>query len=148
MPPSEPNHPSPRILVDEAETLRAGRDLAERLRPGDVVALAGDLGAGKTHLCKGISAGLGAHENVTSPTFALVQEYPSGRLPLYHFDFYRIESPGELLALGWDDYLDRDGVILVEWADRFPELIPGHAQWWRLETVAPGQRRLSPIERP
>ncbi len=106
------------------EMIAAGRDLAPTLHPGDVVALSGDLGAGKTHFSKGVVEGLGGNDEVTSPTFSLVHEYLSGRLPVFHFDFYRLESEGELLALGWDDYLDERGVILAEWASKFPEILP------------------------
>ncbi len=104
----------------------AGVAFAATLQGGDVVALNGDLGAGKTHFSKGLVAGLGAAESVTSPTFSLVQEYLSGRLPVFHFDFYRLDSAGELISLGWDDYLDEGGVIIAEWADKFPEILPHH----------------------
>ncbi len=79
----------------------------------------GDLGAGKTHATKGIVAGLGSSMDVSSPTFTLVHEYTGGRLPAYHFDFYRLDSAAELPGIGWDDYLDANGVIIVEWADKF-----------------------------
>jgi tRNA threonylcarbamoyladenosine biosynthesis protein TsaE len=93
------------------------------------VALCGQLGAGKTHFSKGIVAGLGASEAVTSPTFSLVNEYRSGRLRVFHFDFYRLEEASELVAIGWDDYLEEDGVVIVEWADKFPELLPEETIW-------------------
>ncbi|MDF1740207.1 MAG: tRNA (adenosine(37)-N6)-threonylcarbamoyltransferase complex ATPase subunit type 1 TsaE [Verrucomicrobiales bacterium] len=109
----------------EEEMIAAGRAFSESLEAGDVVALVGDLGAGKTHFSKGVVSGLGAKGEVTSPTFSLVHEYPGGRLPVFHFDFYRIDSPEELIRIGWDEYLDEDGIILVEWADKFPELLPG-----------------------
>lgn len=109
---------------DEAEMIAAGEALAEELSAGDVVALCGQLGAGKTHFTKGIVSGVGAGETVTSPTFALVNEYRTGRLPVFHFDFYRLDEAEELLAIGWDDYLDEAGVVIVEWADKFPELLP------------------------
>ncbi|MCL4152155.1 UNVERIFIED_CONTAM: hypothetical protein GTU68_060906 [Idotea baltica] len=108
----------------EEEMIAAGLAFSESLESGDVVALVGDLGAGKTHFSKGIVSGLGADADVTSPTFSLVHEYPDGRLPVFHFDFYRIDSPDELVRLGWDEFLDEDGVILVEWADKFPDLLP------------------------
>lgn len=107
--------------------IEIGRAFASTLEPGSVIALEGDLGAGKTHFCKGVAEGLGAAEEVTSPTFALVQEYRSGRLPVFHFDWYRIESETELIRLGWDDYLDEAGVALVEWAAKFPSLLPADA---------------------
>ena len=103
---------------------KMGRAAAAGVRPGDVIALIGGLGAGKTHWTKGLVAGLGSPADVTSPTFGLVHEYPGGRLPVFHLDFYRLESADELIALGWDEYLDADGVIIAEWGDKFPELLP------------------------
>jgi tRNA threonylcarbamoyladenosine biosynthesis protein TsaE len=111
------------------ETIAAGRARGERARRGDVFALTGDLGAGKTQFVKGFVAGLGSRAEVTSPTFVLVHEYTDGRLPVYHFDFYRIENHEALLRLGFDDYIFGDGVSLIEWADRYSDLIPEHAQW-------------------
>lgn len=108
----------------EQEMIAAGVAFSGSLERGDVVALVGDLGAGKTHFSKGVVLGFGVKADVTSPTFSLVHEYPGGRLPIFHFDFYRIDSPDELIRLGWDEYLDEDGIILVEWADKFPELLP------------------------
>ena len=101
-----------------------GRAAAAQVRPGDVIALIGGLGAGKTHWTKGLVAGLGSAAEVTSPTFGLVHEYPGGRLPVFHLDFYRLENAGELIALGWDEYLEADGVIIAEWGDKFPDLLP------------------------
>lgn len=129
-----------RIVENIEEMNLLGREIAAGLEAGDVVALCGDLGAGKTHLCKAIVAGLGAGETVTSPTFTLVHEYGTGRLPVSHFDFYRAEQPEEIVALGWDDYLDRGDVILVEWADKFPELFPEHTTWVQLTVAGPCQR--------
>lgn len=104
--------------------IAAGADLGASLEAGSVVALCGDLGAGKTHFSKGIVSGIGADDAVSSPTFSLVNEYRSGRLPVFHFDFYRLESADELIQIGWDDYLDEEGVVIVEWADKFPGLLP------------------------
>ena len=126
--------------ADEAKMMEAGRRFAETLIPGDVVALNGDLGAGKTHFSKGLVAGLGALEVVTSPTFALVQEYRSGRLPVFHFDWYRIESADELIRLGWDDYLDEEGIVVVEWAEKFPELLPTSVIHLEFAVAADGLR--------
>ena len=120
--------------------MAAGEALAAGLRAGDVVALSGGLGAGKTHFTKGLVRGLGGDDTVTSPTFTLVHEYPSGRLPVFHFDFYRMEREGEVTAIGWDEYLDAGGVCVVEWADRFPALLPAHTQWWALEAESDGRR--------
>jgi tRNA threonylcarbamoyladenosine biosynthesis protein TsaE len=117
------------------------------LRSGDVIALDGDLGAGKTHFCKGLVAGLGSGDAVTSPTFALVQEYRGGRLPVFHFDWYRLESPTELDRLGWDEYLDEEGVAVVEWAGKFPGFLPPSAI--RLQfTIETDGGRLVAVSRP
>lgn len=129
------------------EMVEAGRRFAAALRSGDVIALDGDLGAGKTQFCKGLAAGLGATEDVTSPTFALVQEYRSGRLPLHHFDWYRLESADELHALGWDDYLDEEGIVVVEWAEKFPAMLPRSSIRLRFETDSSGIRRIA-VTRP
>lgn len=100
-----------------ARTRRLGALLGALLRPGDVVLLEGPLGAGKTALTQGIGVGLGVAETINSPTFTLLKEY-TGRLPLYHFDLYRIEDPEELFTLGFEDYFGGEGVCVVEWADR------------------------------
>jgi tRNA threonylcarbamoyladenosine biosynthesis protein TsaE len=100
-----------------AETQRLGERIGRQLRAGDVVLLTGDLGAGKTALAQGIGRGLGVTQTINSPTFTILKEY-EGRLPLYHFDLYRIDDPDELLALGFDRYFEGDGVCVVEWAER------------------------------
>ncbi len=116
------------IISNSAEeTAAAGAACADRARAGEVFALIGEVGAGKTQFVKGFVAGIGSEATVTSSTFTLVHEYEGGRLPVYHFDFYRLEAAAELARLGFDDYLARDGVCLIEWADRFPELIPADA---------------------
>ncbi len=104
------------------QTAAAGAEWAGRAQVGDVIGLIGDLGAGKTQFVKGFVAALGSDAAVTSPTFTLVHEYLGGRLPVYHFDFYRLDSPDAVLRLGFDEYANGDGVCLIEWADRFPEL--------------------------
>lgn len=134
------------LLMTPEDTYRAGVRLGEQLGPGDVVGLTGTLGAGKTHFTKGIVAGLGSADPVTSPTFGLVHEYYSGRLPVYHFDFYRIGSISELADLGWDDYLEQEGVVIVEWADLYAGVLPEHAQWWRLDHEKSGGRRLQRLQ--
>ena len=133
------------FLPDAAATIAAGAALAASLRAGDVIALTGGLGAGKTHLSKGLIHGLGSAAEVTSPTFSLVHEFRDARLPAFHFDFYRMRSEAEVIALGWDDYLDSGGVCIVEWADLFPSLLPAHTRWLTLEP-RDGARLLS--ERP
>jgi tRNA threonylcarbamoyladenosine biosynthesis protein TsaE len=129
------------IISNSAEeTFRAGMDAAASARPGEIFALVGDLGAGKTHWVKGLAAGLGSEAAVTSPTFTLVHEYTGGRMPLYHFDCYRIETPEELLGIGLDEYMDGRAVLAIEWADKFPALLPAAARWVRF-TIGPGDRR-------
>lgn len=139
--------PLPRFLPDREGTLALGAEISGLLGPGDVLALVGDLGAGKTTLTQGLMNGLGYHEAVTSPTFSLVQEYRGGSLEVFHFDFYRVEDEHELLELGWDDYLDRGGVVIVEWPGRFPELLPKGALWLELSHERDG-RRVRVIEAP
>ncbi len=127
-------------LPDTEATIVAGESFAARLRPGDVVALSGGLGAGKTHFTKGIVRGLSCGAEVTSPTFSLVHEYRGGRLPVFHFDFYRMQSEAEILAMGWDDYLESDGVCVVEWASLFPALLPLHTCWLCLQPTGEGRQ--------
>ena len=132
------------ILQSVEETVALGKTLGTTLRRGDVLALCGGLGAGKTHFVKGIAAGLGAASGVTSPTFTLIHEYPGGRLPLYHFDFYRLENEDEALRIGLDEYLDGDGVTAIEWADKFPALLPPHTRWLHFTTREDGAREVRP----
>jgi tRNA threonylcarbamoyladenosine biosynthesis protein TsaE len=115
------------------ETIAAGRNCGRSARQGDVFALTGDLGAGKTQFVKGFVAGLGSSAEVASPTFVLVHEYEDGRLPVYHFDFYRLDNSEAVLRLGFDDYVFGDGVSLIEWADRYSDLIPKEAKWLSFE---------------
>ncbi|MDA7519312.1 tRNA (adenosine(37)-N6)-threonylcarbamoyltransferase complex ATPase subunit type 1 TsaE [bacterium] len=131
----------PLHLSDLAATHAAGAALVGELEPGGVVALVGDLGAGKTSLVQGLVKALGGGE-VTSPTFSLVQEYGGGELEVYHFDFYRIEHEHELIELGWDDYLERGGIVVVEWPTLFPELLPKGTRWLKM-SHADGGRVLS-----
>lgn len=108
----------------EKETWELGRRLAETARPGSIFSLNGDLGVGKTVLTKGMAAGLGITEPVSSPTFTIVQVYEEGRLPFYHFDVYRIADPQEMDEIGYEDYFFGEGVCLVEWAGLIEELMP------------------------
>ena len=107
------------------ETQALGQRLAKRLLPGDVIAYFGDLGAGKTALTRGIAQGLGVTDLVTSPTYTIVNEYLTGRIPLFHFDMYRLGSSDELFDIGWEDYLDRGGVCAVEWSENVTEAMEG-----------------------
>ena len=124
------------------ETIAFGRKLAATLNSGAIVALAGDLGAGKTQLVKGIASGLGVAQEVTSPTFTLIHEYPGGKFPLYHIDLYRLDSPDEVLKIGLDEYLDSRGVTVIEWADKFAGLIPAEARWVRLRALEGDMREI------
>lgn len=137
------------ILKSVEETLAFGRRLGEAAGPGSVIALCGGLGAGKTHLSKGILTGLGGDPaEVSSPTFSLTQEYRTGRLPVWHFDFYRMNSADEVLAIGWDEYLESGGVCIVEWADLFPALLPPETAWWQLELLTESIRKATLIPPP
>ena len=109
------------------ETFGIGVQLAREARPGDIYTLEGDLGVGKTIFTKGMAKGLGIEEPVTSPTFTILQEYESGRLPLYHFDVYRIGDPEEMDEIGYEDYFFGQGICLIEWAGLIRELIPDEA---------------------
>ena len=115
-----------------AQTEALAASLAKAAKPGDVYALIGGLGAGKTAFAKAFASGLSVKEIVNSPTFTILQEYDSGRLPLYHFDMYRIGAPEETEEIGFDDYLYGDGVCLIEWADRVEELLP---ERWKKITI-------------
>lgn len=126
------NRSFPALLADAEATWSLGREMGRDVKAGEVIALVGDLGAGKTTLTQGLMQGLGYEEEVTSPTFSLVQEYRGGRLEVFHFDFYRVEDEHELLDLGWDDYLDRNGLIIVEWPNLHPALLPMNTRWLKL----------------
>jgi len=117
------------ISNSPAETEAIGRQIAEEIGVGSVLALKGDLGSGKTLFVKGVVNGLGSSADVTSPTFTILHEYRGGRLPVYHFDLFRVENPQALARLGLDDYFFGDGISVIEWADRFPEFVPEQARW-------------------
>jgi tRNA threonylcarbamoyladenosine biosynthesis protein TsaE len=133
-------------LAAADDTVAWGRALAQTLRAGDVVALMGNLGAGKTHATKGIVAGLGSPADVSSPTFTLVHEYAGGSVPAYHFDFYRMDSASEVLNIGWDDYLDAGGIVIIEWADKFPEIVPANARWFRFIILEDDTRSVEEVQ--
>ncbi len=111
------------VTNSERETEELGARLARRLEPGAVVAFTGDLGAGKTAFTRGLARGLGVPDRVTSPTFTIVNEYEGGRLPLFHFDMYRLVSSEELFDIGWEDYLVRGGVCAVEWSENVSDAL-------------------------
>ena len=134
------------ISNSPVETETIGRQLAKDADAGSVVALRGELGSGKTLFTKGLVAGLGSTATVTSPTFTIVHEYRGGRLPVYHFDFFRLENRESVARLGLDDYFFGDGVSVVEWADRFPDLIPEQARWISLEIESERQRIITLLD--
>ena len=115
------------VIKNEEETKKFGEKLCEKLTAGSIVALTGDLGTGKTTLTKAIAAGLGVTDVITSPTFNIVKQYDSGRLPLYHFDVYRIGDVDEMYEIGYEEYFFGDGVCVIEWADLIEEIIPDDA---------------------
>lgn len=106
------------------DTTKLGIKLGQLLNNGDIICLTGDLGTGKTHITKGIAQGLGITDNITSPTFTIVNEYDSGRLKLNHFDVYRVSDPDEICAIGFDDYIFSDAVSIIEWANYIEEILP------------------------
>ena len=120
-------------IKNEEETRRFGLDLAHELKAGDVVALIGDLRTGKTALARYIAEGLGITARVNSPTFTIVKEYRESRLPLFHFDVYRVSDPDELFNIGADEYFYGDGVCVVEWADLIEELLPEDTRYIYIE---------------
>ena len=105
------------------QTEEVGEKLAKALKPGAVIAYKGDLGAGKTAFTRGLARGLGADEQVTSPTYTIVNEYLSGRMPLFHFDMYRLSCSDDLFDIGWEDYLERNGVCAVEWSENVADAL-------------------------
>ena len=113
----------------EQETFALGEKIGQEAKPGDIYALLGDLGVGKTVFTKGFAKGLGIEEHVNSPTFTILQVYDEGRLPLYHFDVYRIGDPEEMDEIGYEDYFFGEGVCLVEWSSQIEELIPEDTKW-------------------
>jgi len=125
------------------ETVAAGRALAGRLAPGATVALSGDLGAGKTHFVRGLVAGWGGTEEATSPTFTLVHEYATPRGPVFHLDLYRTESADDVWAAAHDELAGDGGLVVIEWADRFPALIPPHAFRVTIDHHGEGRRRIT-----
>jgi tRNA threonylcarbamoyladenosine biosynthesis protein TsaE len=147
-----------RISHSPAETQALGEEWGRQAQRRLVIGLCGDLGAGKTQLVKGLARGLGITTRVHSPTFALVNVYPGGRLPLFHLDLYRLETPAQIVAAGLEEYLDPAGVAVIEWAeklkrvpgaegraariqDRGPVSSPGRWRWVRIETVSEMERR-------
>lgn len=134
------------VLKTEEDTRRLGARLADSARAGDVIALTGDLGLGKTTLTKAIGAGLGVQEEITSPTFTIMVPYESGRLPLYHFDLYRVHGEEELFEIGLMEHLNAKGLCVIEWADLAEDLLPPGTLWVRLSWDAAGKERICTVE--
>lgn len=124
------------------ETLAFGRRLGRGLKPGCVVALCGPVGAGKTHLVRGLVEGLGGSGETASPTFALIHEYPTPAAVVMHFDLYRMRSAAEVFEAGFDELHDARAVVVLEWADKFPEIVPPGASWVKLVPVDETTRRI------
>jgi tRNA threonylcarbamoyladenosine biosynthesis protein TsaE len=131
------------ISNSPVETEAIARQFANELNVGSILALEGELGSGKTQFTKGIVAGLESSAPVTSPTFTIIHEYPGGRLPVYHFDFFRLEDRQSVARLGLDDYFFGDGVSVIEWAGRFPEFIPEQARWILFELKSENVRTIT-----
>lgn len=134
-------------IKSEEETRALGFLIAKDIEAGDVIALLGDLGTGKTALTRYIAKGLGVTENINSPTFTIVKEYRSGRLPLYHYDVYRLGDGNDLLDIGAEEYLEGDGVCIIEWADIVADVLPDDAIIIKLEYGDKESERIVTIER-
>ena len=130
------------ITNSPEETEKIGAALGKILKPGTILAYEGDLGAGKTAFTRGLARGLGATDMVTSPTYTIVNEYLSGRMPLFHFDMYRLASSDDLWDIGWEDYLDRGGVCAVEWSENTADAMDG-AIHIRIEKIGDESRRIT-----
>jgi tRNA threonylcarbamoyladenosine biosynthesis protein TsaE len=130
------------ITNSPVETEAVGAALGQKLKPGTILAYRGDLGAGKTAFTRGLAKGLGCDEIVTSPTYTIVNEYLSGRLPLFHFDMYRLGSSDDLWDIGWEDYLDRGGVCAVEWSENVDDAMED-AVFVTIEKLGAEHRRIT-----
>lgn len=130
------------ITDSPRQTEAVGAALAGQLHPGDIIAYEGDLGAGKTAFTRGLARGLGIDDAVTSPTYTIVNEYLSGKMPLFHFDMYRLGSADELFDIGWEDYLERGGVCAVEWSENVAEAMDGAIRV-RIDRLGEEHRRIT-----
>jgi tRNA threonylcarbamoyladenosine biosynthesis protein TsaE len=135
-----------RYSENERDTEALGAALAQRLAPGSVVAFTGDLGAGKTAFVRGMARGLGIPARVTSPTFTIVNEYEGGRLPLFHFDMYRLSSSEELFDIGWEDFLRRGGICAVEWSENITDALEGDTIWVDIRRGQTDQQRIITVK--
>ncbi len=134
------------VLKKLEDTLALGKRIADGLRPGSVVALTGPLGAGKTALTQAIARGLGVTERLASPTFTVLMEYTSGRIPMCHFDVYRVYDPDELFEIGFEEYLNGDWVCVIEWADLIEDILPPDTLWISLDYGDGEDERICEIE--
>ena len=134
------------VMENEKDTRDYGLQLAKAVKPGEVIALIGDLGTGKTALSKCIAQGLGVAEPIVSPTFTIVNEYHSGRMPLYHFDVYRLNDAEEMYDLGYEEYFFGQGLCIIEWADKIMDLIPEGSRIIRIEYGSTPDSRIYHIE--
>ena len=130
------------ITNSPVETEAVAEKLGKQLQPGTVLAYLGDLGAGKTAFTRGLARGLGATDMVTSPTYTIVNEYLSGRMPLFHFDMYRLASSDDLWDIGWEDYLERGGVCAVEWSENVADAME-NVITVRIEKMGEDSRRIT-----
>lgn len=133
------------ITHSEKETEQFASEFAKKLSAGSVVAFEGDLGAGKTAFVRGMAKALGCDKNVSSPTFAIVNEY-DGALPVFHFDMYRIETLGELYSIGFFEYLERGGVCAIEWSENIYSALPDNSIFVNIEKISENERRISVTE--
>ena len=130
------------VTTSPEQTEQIGAALGKILTPGTILAYEGDLGAGKTAFTRGLARGLGCSDIVTSPTYTIVNEYLSGRLPLFHFDMYRLRSADDLFDIGWEDYLDRGGICAVEWSENVSDAMT-NAVRIRIEKTGDDSRRIT-----
>lgn len=132
------------ITKNVEETMIIGERMGKSVEKGTTVCLTGDLGTGKTHFAKGFAKGMGIDENITSPTFTIVNEYHEGRLPFYHFDVYRVNDLDEILDIGFDEYIYGQGVTLIEWADMIEAILPEDFIHVKIEkTDHPDERKIT-----
>ena len=131
------------ISHSEEETFRIAREYARQTKPGDVICLEGDLGAGKTHFTKGFVTAFGLDKNiVSSPTFALINEYQGDKIEIFHFDCYRIEEIQEALEIGAEEYFYRDGICIIEWPERIQAILPSHSKIVTITSTGPSEREI------
>ncbi len=128
------------FVPSQEELISFGRWFGEGLSGNEVIALKGHLGAGKTTFVKGLAKAIGVNEIVVSPTFVLLREYMSGTYPLYHFDWYRVEKREDVIGIGYWDYLELEGVKIIEWPDKFADLVPDDAKWIRIDITQGGRK--------